>query len=750
MASERFPVLMVEDHAGAFTAILIAWYWPAPISGRGSSRRAALTSLRQQLRWLARKHPDQLPEPELEEARLRQITVSVRPEYRAEERIYPCETPVKLSISCVWGETRSGVYLAVLPMLDIELYFYEEGKLQALVQHYVRDWFQEYTPQELAPYLPPRRVELQELSVVLPARHRSGGAPAWQPEVLSEVADPVNERGIRRRFAAAWERDAEVTDLVRRIEDDDACILLVGDSGVGKTTVLVNAVRKVDGSSSQPRCWQTSSRRLIAGMRYLGQWEERCQEVIEKLAGIDGILCAESLLDLVRTGGRGAVDSVAAFLRTFIESGELRLIAEATPREVAACRRLLPGFVELFRIVRIEPFARAAALRVLAAVTGSLHQRYQVSAGAGVVETVERLFRRFLPYDPFPGKACAFLQRLFVAARQESQRPEVTVEQVLQAFTTMTGLPEVFLRDDLPLGADEVAAALEQQVLGQDHACDAVARIVTQLKAGLCDPNRPVGVLLLCGPTGVGKTRLATCLADYCFGDGRQRLVRIDMSELAGIGAAERLIGSEHQGPSELIKRVRQQPFVVVLLDEVEKAAPEVFDILLNVLDEGRLGDSYGRVTNFCSSIILMTSNLGATARDSIGFERSTTPAYEQEVQRFFRPELVNRIDQLVVFDPLSPATAEAITRKELAEIEQREGLEARQLHLQWRDEVVQALVGKGFDPRYGARPLQRAIEEMIVAPLARWLLRSSPRPGTTIEVALAGGEVTFASPDAP
>ncbi len=743
MGSERFPVLVVEDHAGATTAILVASYWPAPLAGRGDSQRRALTSLRRQLRWLARTQPDSLPEVELEQAQLRHITVPVRPEYRVDERIYPCATPVKLDISCVWGETRSGVFLAILPLLDIELYFYEEAKLQSLVRHYVRDWFQEHTPQELAPYLPPHRVALQELTVALPTR-KIQQPFSWQPEVLAEVADPINDRHMRRRFAAAWERESEVADVARRISDDDANLLLVGDSGVGKTTVLVNAVRKVDSTGSQPRCWQTNGRRLVAGMCYLGQWEERCQEVIEKLAGNDGVLCADNLLDLVRTGGRGPIDSIAAFLRTFVETGELRLIAEATPREVAACRRLLPGFAELFQIVRIEPFTRAAALRVLAAVSTRLHQRHQLPAGPGVVGTVERLFKRFLPYDPFPGKACAFLERLFVAAGQEAQA-EVTVERVLEEFTAMTGLPEVFLRDDLPLSAGEVTTALRQQVIGQDRACATVARLVTQLKAGLCDPQRPVGVLLLCGPTGVGKTRLATCLAEYCFGDARQRLVRIDMSEFGGPGAGDRLLGNQHQGPGELIKRVRQQPFVVILLDEVEKAAPEVFDILLNVLDEGRLSDSYGRLTNFCSAIILMTSNLGAAAGESIGFERLTTPAYEQEVRRFFRPELVNRIDQVVVFDPLSATVAAAITRKELAEVEQREGLADRQLHLRWHDAVVQRLLDRGFDPRYGARPLQREIEETIVSPLARWLLRHSPGPGATIEVTLDGDGVRFA-----
>ncbi len=290
-----------------------------------------------------------------------------------------------------------------------------------------------------------------------------------------------------------------------------------------------------------------------------------------------------------------------------------------------------------------------------------------------------------------------------------------------------TGLPELFLRDDLPLALDDCMAAFRREVVGQDDACRAAANVVVTFKAGLNDPQRPLGVLLFCGPTGVGKTQMAKALSRYLFGHGnaKDRLVRLDMSEYAGYDAAERLIGRQDGRPSELIKKLRRQPFTVLLLDEIEKAAPEVFDVLLGVFDEGRLTDPYGRTTTFRSALIVMTSNLGATRQDPPGFDPAAGPNYEGVAQAFFRPEFFNRIDAVVDFEPLSRATICAITRKELAEITEREGLVKAELRLTWSDRLVERLAAVGFDPRYGARPLQRAIEARVVAPLARWLVEN-------------------------
>jgi ATP-dependent Clp protease ATP-binding subunit ClpC len=354
-----------------------------------------------------------------------------------------------------------------------------------------------------------------------------------------------------------------------------------------------------------------------------------------------------------------------------------------------------------------------------------------------------------VPYGAFPGKAAGFLAAVFERARQD-RRAEVDVEQVVALFIRQTGLPELFLRDELPLNRDEVLESFRKRIIGQEEACQAAATLVTTFKAGLNDPGRPAGVLLYCGPTGVGKTEMARALARYFFGHGEpgERLVRLDMSEYTGFRAGERLLMQPDGEPSPLIQKMRQQPFVVLLLDEIEKADPEVFDVLLGVFDEGRLTDRFGRVTSFKSAVIIMTSNLGSGRRGSFGFGPAPPVAYESEALAFFRPEFFNRIDGVVTFQPLGPDTIRAITRKELAEITGREGLARAKVKVTWSERLEAHLAKEGFDEQYGARPLQRALETLVVAPLARFLLAHPEVRERTVRVDVdERGEVVIEGP---
>ena len=214
-------------------------------------------------------------------------------------------------------------------------------------------------------------------------------------------------------------------------------------------------------------------------------------------------------------------------------------------------------------------------------------------------------------------------------------------------------------------------------------------------------------------------------------------MLRLDMSEYSGLGAAERLISQPDGQPSDLIKRIRQRPFVVLLLDEIEKAAPEVFDVLLSVLDEGRLTDRFGRTTTFCSSVIIMTSNLGADSVKSVGFSGQPTRSYESELMSFFRPEFFNRLDATVTFAPLPEEAIRAIARRHLEQLATREGLQRAELKLSWDTPLEQQLAREGVDPRYGARPLLRTIERRVTTPLARWLVENPEIRGGHIHLEL-------------
>ena len=747
MPAYRFPILIWEDFEGYFTASLVEGSFAQV--GIGQSAAEAVLQLKEFLAWWHEKNPWHA-EPDFLDARLIHFKVEVRPEYRIAKQIYPADKPLALRVPCVHGRQASGLLVCALPTLDIHFYYYDPKVLKDLAVTYVQENLKGLTPRELSRYLPAKSVRLDEI-VLQVARKEKPRHDAPALATLNEVAEPLGDRRLKKQYSAAWERERETADLVARLGKEKANVILLGESGVGKTTVLANAVREVekeieksadaddDAPAGTHRFWLTSGARLIAGMRYLGQWEARCERLIRELSDIGGALCVGNLLDLILTGGREPSASIAAFLLPYIQRGELRLVAEATPAELDACRRLLPGLAGLFQILNLPEFTRQQAHTILRRALESLKRNYRLEAADGIAALVYRLFNRFAPYQAFPARSLAFLRALFERARLDQTR-EIAAETVVAQFVRQTGLPELFLRDDMRLAFEDVMAAFNQQVIGQVEPCRAAASLVTTFKAGLNDPARPVGVLMFCGPTGVGKTELAKAISKFFFGHGEQkdRLIRLDMSEYSGPGAAERLITGAQGEPSDIIKRVRQQPFVVVLLDEIEKADAAVFDVLLGVFDEGRLTDRYGRTTTFRSAVIIMTSNLGADKMGAVGFDRRNAPSYEAEAMAFFRPEFFNRIDAVVRFNALDEGTILAITKKELAAVARREGLVVSGTRITWADALVERIARAGYDTRYGARPLQRTIEQMIVAPLARLLVERPELKGTSIEVDLS------------
>lgn len=742
MSTHRHPVLLWTDSAAAVTAALVGDEQHA--AAYAHTEEDALRQLKELLEWRREQEPWSA-DPDFTEPVLTMVKVEVRPQYTLDKHVLPCPETVWLRVPCVTGRQENGLRVAAVPHLKLRFDYQEAADVKGLVAHFVKEALHGMTPLELAGRLPPRDCRLAEIVLHSSAVRSQQLLPEQRPElkVLFTVADPVlHDAGRQKKAASAFGRDSLVQDLTAKLNHPKTNVLLVGQTGVGKSTVLRDAVRawfrlkpgaKDDDESAAEspglrkyRFWRGSAGRMIAGMRYLGEWEERCEEFIQQLNSIAGTFCVENLLELIQVGGRGPGDSVGAFLLPYLQRGELRVIAEATPEEVAACRRLLPGLLDVFQVLEVPPFNDSNAVSVLQRLAEAHADTARLEFEPAVPALVHQLFQRFQPYAVFPGPAARFLHSLF---DRNAAAKTVTSQDALLAFVKLTGLPEIFLRDDQPLQWETVRDEFAAKVIGQPEAVAAAAGLVTTMKAGLADPGRPFGVLLFCGPTGVGKTELVKTLASYCFGaaGAKDRLVRLDMSEYGGWGAAQRLLEGAHGTPAPWIERVRRQPFCVVLFDEIEKAAPKVFDVLLGLLDEGRLTDRFGRLTQFRSAIMVMTSNLGAQATRALGFVPADGADYESEVAKHFRPEFFNRMDGVVTFRSLSAADVAGIARKELTELAAREGFAAAGIRLEWSEEVEAAVAKAGYDPRYGARPLQRALEELVSTPLARW---KSTNPG--------------------
>lgn len=778
MATFRIPVLIWQNHHGSFTAQAVTGEDYFPPAAFAEKKDSAVAGVKEYLRWLFEEEWWREP-PEFDELKMTEFRVEIRPEYAAKiheesetkqkkqrrppkRRAFTVEESVPLRVVCVSWKTDGGNYSAVLPLLDIEFFFDRESELKNLVNLKVQETLRGSTPLDLSKHLPPKEIFLEEITVQARRKIKQTEFVKETPNLLS-AAEPLGAKDFSKKISKAYERETETADLIQRLTKEKASVIILGENGTGKTTVLSEAVRQIekdllkntpenedvetDEKNPRYRFWQTNGGRLIAGMKYLGQWEERLEAIITELSDIEGVLCVENLLDLVRSGGRSPEESLAAFLVPYLQRGEIRIVAEATSAELDACRRLLPQFANLFQIVRLPEFTTEKARTILTRIADIQSKNLKIEYSASVPNSVYSLFSRFMPYQKFPGKTTQFLSQVFEKAAKARQK-EVTTENVIENFIKLTGLPELFLRDEITLDFESVVKELEREVIGQNTACEQAANIVTTFKAGLNDVNRPLGVFLFAGPTGVGKTELAKALARFLFGESgkTEKIVRLDMSEYNLAGSASRLLMKTDGEPSDLIQKVREQPFSVVLFDEIEKADAQVFDVLLGLFDEGRLTDRFGRVTNFTSTVVIMTSNLGAErfARGDIGFGERGNVSSEKEIKAFFRPEFFNRLDSVVQFNPLDKASLYKITEKEIAAVARREGLTEKGIKLVWKKEVIEFLSKMGFDARYGARPLQRTIETLLTAPLAEFLLKNPMLKNCKIEVKLENENFCF------
>ena len=542
-------------------------------------------------------------------------------------------------------------------------------------------------------------------------------------------------------------RDALVESLATLLSSDDRRpVLLVGPRSVGKTALIHEVVyRRLKESGQQFRSgantWLLSPQRLISGMSFVGQWENRLLAILKHARKKKHTLYFDDLVGLYRAGvSRDSDLSVAQVLKPWIERRDVRLLGEITPEGLRVLREQDRSFADLFHIVRVEEPNEAEAIRMLLSVVRELEES-RSQFDTNVIPIVSDLCRRFCRDVAFPGSAADMLRSL--GAQNVGQL--VHRNSVLHEFSQRSGMSMAYIDQMQKLPRETVVQGLRRGIVGQDAAVDAVADRICLARARLNDPGRPLGSFLFAGPTGVGKTQCARALAAYLYGS-EDRMVRFDMNEFVSYNAAAQLVGTFRSPEGLLTSAVRRQPFSVVLLDEIEKAHPDVFDLLLQVLGEGRLTDANGNTVDFGNTFVVMTSNLGSTeASGMAGFGSGgvSTGAYVRAIERFFRPEFVNRLDKIIPFLQLDEEQIHAITRRLIEGVSQREGFARRRCIMHPHPRVVDMIVKRGFEPKWGARGVRREIEKTILQPIATQLANATHTTPTIVAMDVEGDRVT-------